>query len=127
MELGARQVKGAPVPTGVPIWVAIVVGIVLPVVGWVSRELANRWQAKVQDKLGLHEAQRQHSEHLAARVKELEDRQERLQSQHHRELQELHDAYQRQIRTLTDGYEGRIAHLERQIASVATGLQSTDG
>lgn len=113
----ARQKGACMTKEDVPVWVYIMVAVGLPLLGYLSRGLKSWADGKVQTRINLAQSQQDFSQSLLERIRVLEDRMERMGTEHQRELAQVRESYRVQIRSIRDHYETRIAHLERLVGN----------
>lgn len=110
-------------PSKIPVWVYLVVTVVLPALGWVSRDWAERARSKVADTVSVRDTQQSLIETVTTRVADLEERLDAQARMHRREIESLQEAHQRQIQTLTEHYEQRVSLLQSHVDRVERQLR----
>ena len=93
-----------PAPENIPVWVYLVVTVVLPVLGWISKDAKQRVESKVQDTMNVRGTQGDLIQGLQRRVSELEQR-----------LDEKDRHYQELITSIGTRHEQHIADMEKHI------------
>ena len=112
-----------PAPEDVPAWVYIVVTVVLPVLGWISKDAKQRLEAKVQDTVSVRGTQGDLITGLQKRVAELEQRLDGKDRHYQGLLDDMERRYLQHISTLEQHIESLKAEIKGYKDSGTPGAQ----
>lgn len=112
-----------PAPENVPAWVYIVVTVVLPVLGWISKDWRDKAQTKVQDVISVRGTQGDLITGLQKRVAELEQRLDGKDKHYQGLLDDMERRYLQHISTLESHIESLKAEIKGYQDSGTPGAQ----
>lgn len=112
-----------PAPEDVPAWVYIVVTVVLPVLGWISKDWRDKAQTKVQDVISVRGTQGDLITGLQKRVAELEQRLDAKDKHYQGMLDDMERRYLQHISTLEQHIESLKAEIKGYKDSGTPGAQ----